>query len=166
MKEVVISPKKDSGTRVAEKPPTSYAVGKKGAASVVAACVRGEGAGPVALIELLHAGFPFSELEALRDLLDLPMDRLAAHLSISRATLHRRKTAGRLDPGESDRVLRFARLLGLALTTMESLDAARRWLATAQIGLGGAMPLVFAETEVGAREVEDLLTRIEFSVYA
>jgi putative toxin-antitoxin system antitoxin component (TIGR02293 family) len=166
MKQVINSPKKDSTARVAEKPPATYVVGRKGAVSVVAACVRGEGAGPVAQIESLQAGFPFSELETLRDLLDLPMDRLAAHLSISRATLHRRKTAGRLDSGESDRVLRFARLLGQALTTMESLEAARGWLATPQIGLGGATPLVFAETEVGAREVEDLLTRIEFSVYA
>jgi putative toxin-antitoxin system antitoxin component (TIGR02293 family) len=166
MKEAVVPTQKNPGARVTEKPPSTYVVGRKGAVSLVAACVRGEGAGPMALIESLQAGFPFSELETLRDLLDLPMDRLAAHLSISRATLHRRKTAGRLDSGESDRVLRFARLLGLALTTMESLEAARGWLATPQIGLGGAAPLVFAETEVGAREVEDLLTRIEFSVYA
>lgn len=49
---------------------------------------------------------------------------------------------------------------------MESLKAARGWLATPQIGLGVATPLVFAETEVGAREVEDLLIRIEFNVNA
>jgi putative toxin-antitoxin system antitoxin component (TIGR02293 family) len=166
MKEMLTPSAKKSSARVAEKPTAAYATGRKGIVSVVASCVRGEGAGPVALIEMLHAGFLFSELEALRDLLEVPMDRLAAHLAISRATLHRRKTAGRLDSGESDRVLRYARLLGLALTTMESLEAARQWLATPQIGLDGAVPLAFAETEVGAREVEDLLTRIEFSVYA
>ena len=167
MKETIYKPlsAKVAG-RVAEKPVSVYLGGKKCAVSVVSACVLGETPGCVALIQALHAGFPFRELEALRDLLDLPMDRLAAHLSISRATLHRRKTAGRLDAGESDRVLRFARLLGLALTTMESLEAARRWLASPQTGLGGEVPLVFAETEVGAREVEDLLVRIEFSVYA
>ena len=38
------------------------------------------------------------ELEVLRRSLDLPMDRLAPMLGISKATLHRRKASGRLDP--------------------------------------------------------------------
>ncbi|HWH91978.1 MAG TPA: MbcA/ParS/Xre antitoxin family protein, partial [Candidatus Binatia bacterium] len=32
-------------------------------------------------------------------------------------------------------------------------------------GLGGAVPLDYASTETGAREVEDLLGRIKYSVY-
>jgi putative toxin-antitoxin system antitoxin component (TIGR02293 family) len=118
------------------------------------------------LIAALHQGLPFAELESLRELLDLPMDRLAVHLGISRATLHRRKVSGSLDTAESDRVVRFARLLGLAVSTLESLEAARAWLGSPQVGLDGESPLVYAETEVGAREVEDLLGRIEFGVYA
>ena len=31
--------------------------------------------------------------------------------------------------------------------------------------VGGAIPLDYAETEVGAREVDDLLGRIKYSVY-
>ena len=42
----------------------------------------------------------------------------------------------------------------------------RRWLTSRQFGLGGAVPLEYAETEVGAREVEDLLGRIEHGVYS
>jgi hypothetical protein len=61
---------------------------------------------------------------------------------------------------------RYARLLGLAVSTMESLGAARAWLAAPQVGLGGESPLAYAETEVGAREVEDLLGRIEYGVLA
>lgn len=118
------------------------------------------------VIARLKGGLPFRELEDLRDLLDLPMDRLAGHLGISRATLHRRKVAGRLDTGESDRVYRFARLLALAVETLESVEAARAWLAAPQVSLGGESPLVYAETEVGAREVEDLLGRLEYGVYA
>jgi putative toxin-antitoxin system antitoxin component (TIGR02293 family) len=63
-------------------------------------------------------------------------------------------------------VVRFARLLGRAATVMESLDAGRRWLSSQQVGLGGAVPLEYAETEVGAREVENLLGRIECGVYS
>jgi putative toxin-antitoxin system antitoxin component (TIGR02293 family) len=94
------------------------------------------------------------------------MDQLLPRLAISKATLHRRKAAGRLEPAESDRVLRFARLLGRAVEVMESEEAARQWLSAPQTGLGGAVPLDYAGTEVGAREVEDLLGRIEYGVYS
>jgi putative toxin-antitoxin system antitoxin component (TIGR02293 family) len=94
------------------------------------------------------------------------MDRLVPMLGISKATLHRRKLAGRLDAAESDRVVRFARLLGRAATVMESLESGRCWLMSPQVGLGGSVPLEYAETEVGAREVEDLLGRIEYGVYS
>jgi putative toxin-antitoxin system antitoxin component (TIGR02293 family) len=94
------------------------------------------------------------------------MDRLAPLLGISIATLHRRKAAGRLDPVESDRVLRFARLMGKAIEVLETEENARSWMISPQYGLGGAVPLEYAGTEVGAREVEDLLGRIAYGVYS
>ncbi|MDZ4287471.1 MAG: antitoxin Xre/MbcA/ParS toxin-binding domain-containing protein [Prosthecobacter sp.] len=121
---------------------------------------------PAEMIETLKAGLPVQELDDLQRSLGLSMERLVPMLGISKATLHRRKAAGRLDAAESDRVVRFARLMGKAVEVLESDENARRWLNSPQIGLGGAMPLEFAETEVGAREVEDLLGRIEVGVYA
>lgn len=118
------------------------------------------------LIQSLKTGLNVDEFEELRQKLDLPMDRLAEILGISRATLHRRKLSGRFQMDESDRILRLARLLGRAAEVMESLEDGRQWLASPQIGLGGATPLDYAETEFGAREVENLLGRIEYGVYA
>ncbi len=122
--------------------------------------------GSSGLIQILKAGLPVRELDALQASLGLPMERLASMLGISKATLHRRKVKGRLDPAESDHVVRFARLLGKAVEVFESRENARRWLNSPQVGLGGAVPLEYAETEVGAREVEDLLGRIEYGVYS
>jgi putative toxin-antitoxin system antitoxin component (TIGR02293 family) len=118
------------------------------------------------LIESMKKGLPMAELELLRDSLGLSMDRLAPLLGIPKATLHRRKAAGRLDPAESERVLRFARLLGKAIEVLETEENARSWLTSPQHGLGGAVPLEYAGTEVGAREVEDLLGRIAYGVYS
>ncbi len=56
--------------------------------------------------------------------------------------------------------------MGKAAEVMEGEEPARRWLTSPQVGLGGAVPLDYAETEVGAREVEDLLGRIEYGVYS
>lgn len=121
---------------------------------------------PDKLISALRKGLPFGELETLQASLEVPMEKLAAMLGISKATLHRRKASGRLDLAESDRVVRYARLLGLAVEVMGSPEQARQWLASPQVGLGGAVPLAYAETEFGAREVEDLLGRIEYGVYS
>ena len=118
------------------------------------------------VIAQIQSGLHFDELEDLRVGLDLPMDKLATRLQISKATLHRRKLGGKLDGGESDRVVRFARLMGKAAEVLESPENARKWLNSPQVGLGGAVPLDYAETEVGAREVEDLLGRIEYGVYS
>ncbi len=118
------------------------------------------------VIGAVRSGLPFNELEALREGFDCSMEKLAASLGLSKATLHRRKIEGRLTPDESDRVMRFARLLGHAMQVMQGEDAAREWLTSPQFGLGGAIPLVYAETETGAREVENLLGRIAYSVYS
>lgn len=85
---------------------------------------------------------------------------------ISKITFHIREAAGALAPAESDRIIRFARLMDKALQVMESKENALEWLNAPQAGLGGAVPLAYAETEVGAREVEALLVRIEYGVYS
>src|SRR5262245_3335407 len=121
---------------------------------------------PAKLIALLREGLPVKELDALQAILEVPIEKLGTMLGISKATLHRRKGTGKLDPAESDRVVRFARLMGKAVEVMESEEDARQWLTSPQIGLGGAVPLDYAETELGAREVEDLLGRIEYGVYS
>ncbi|HEU5124758.1 MAG TPA: antitoxin Xre/MbcA/ParS toxin-binding domain-containing protein [Verrucomicrobiae bacterium] len=122
---------------------------------------------PSNLVELLKVGLPVTELTDLQESLAVPTEKLAPMLGISKATFHRRKGTGeRLDSAESDRVVRFARLFGQAIRVMGDEEDARQWLNSPQFGLGGAVPLDYAKTEVGAREVENLLGRIEHGVYS
>jgi putative toxin-antitoxin system antitoxin component (TIGR02293 family) len=122
---------------------------------------------PANVVKVLEAGLPVTELTDLQASLAIPADKLAPMLGISKATFHRRKGAGsKLKPAVSDRVVRFARLLGKAVDVFGDLEDAKQWLNSAQFGLGGAVPLEYAKTEVGAREVENLLGRIEYGVYS
>ena len=121
---------------------------------------------PHELIRKIQKGLRFSELETLQNTIELPFEQLAAKLAISRSTLQRRKAAGRLSPDESDKVIRFARLLEHATDVFGDIDKARAWLKFPQRGLGGAVPLDYAETEIGAREVDNLLGRIDYGVYS
>jgi putative toxin-antitoxin system antitoxin component (TIGR02293 family) len=109
-------------------------------------------------------GLDFGEFEALRRQLDLSLGELTARLGLSRATIDRRMAAGRLTKDESDKVVRFARLLGHAAHLFGGLDEARQWLKAPRSGLGGAVPLDHAQTEAGAQEVENLLGRVARSV--
>jgi putative toxin-antitoxin system antitoxin component (TIGR02293 family) len=118
------------------------------------------------LIRQIQKGLRFSELETLQNSLEMPFEQLAAKLSISRSTLQRRKAAGRLSPDESDKVMRFSRLLEHATDVFGDIEKGRAWLKFPQRGLGGAVPLDYAETEVGAREVDNLLGRIDYGVYS
>jgi putative toxin-antitoxin system antitoxin component (TIGR02293 family) len=121
---------------------------------------------PTELIRKIQKGLRFSELKTLQETIDLPFEQLAAKLCISRSTLHRRKAAGRLSPDESDKVMRLSRLLDHAAKVFGDVEKARAWLKFPQVGLGGAVPLDYAQTEVGAREVDDLLGRIDYGVYS
>lgn len=121
---------------------------------------------PHELIRRIEKGLPFRELEDLQARLDLPLEQLAEKLSISRATLHRRKVAGRLSPDESDKVNRYAELFAHARKVFGSIEKARAWLKFPQWGLGRVVPLDYAKTEVGGREVDNLLGRIDYGVYS
>src|SRR5436189_775152 len=121
---------------------------------------------PTELIRQIQKGLRFSELETLQNSIDLPFEQLAAKLCISRSTLQRRKAAGRLSPDESDKVMRLSRLLEHATSIFGNIEKARAWLKFPQRGLGRAVPLDYAETEVGAREVDNLLGRIDYGVYS
>jgi putative toxin-antitoxin system antitoxin component (TIGR02293 family) len=119
------------------------------------------------IVQALEVGLPVHELVDLQLALEAPVEKLAPLLGISKATFHRRKGEGsRLQPAVSDRVVRFARLLGKAGEIFGDKEDAKKWLNSPQFGLGGAVPLDFARTEVGAREVENLLGRIEHGVYS
>jgi putative toxin-antitoxin system antitoxin component (TIGR02293 family) len=114
----------------------------------------------------IHAGLSFRAVQNLQKALDVPMEKLASVLGMSRATLHRRKIQGKIDKEESEKLVRYQRLLKKAEDVFGDAKAAREWLMNKQAGLGNAMPLEFAKTEIGAREVENLLGRIEYGVYS
>jgi putative toxin-antitoxin system antitoxin component (TIGR02293 family) len=63
-----------------------------------------------------------------------------------------------LESASSDRLLRCARLYGLAQQALNDPEAAMRWLREPQPALDNAIPLQLARTEIGTRAVSELLT--------
>lgn len=122
---------------------------------------------PLRLYAQLRRGLSFTAFERLRRNTALPAAALADLAEIPTRTLARRKDDGRLDPEESDRLLRVARVFGRALELFEGdADAARRWLTSPQHALGDLVPFELAKTDVGAREVDNLVGRLEHGIPA
>ena len=122
---------------------------------------------PVDLLRAVKKGLPYRTFERFRRNTSLSFERLTDLIDIPRRTMTRRKREGRLLPSESDRLLRASRLFGKTLELFEGdRDAATEWLTTAQPALGGAVPLDLAKSEVGAREVERLVGRLEHGVFS
>lgn len=120
------------------------------------------------VVEKVEKGLPLLALERLGKLLDIKgSNEVASLLHIAPRTFYYRKKTRRLTPGESDRLLRTARIFGLAVDLFDGdREAARQWLRTPKRALGDATPLGYAATEVGAREVEDLIGRAEHGVFS
>ena len=71
-----------------------------------------------------------------------------------------------LDPVFSDRLVRTAKIMGLAEEVLEDGDNARQWLSKPQSALGNEIPQDLLSTDIGASEVEDLLLRMEHGYLA
>jgi putative toxin-antitoxin system antitoxin component (TIGR02293 family) len=118
-----------------------------------------------ALIQAIRGGLPRAALEAVAGQLNSPSN-LNALLSASKRTFARRKKQARLTVGESDRLVRLARLLARAVTVFGTREKAVAWLEQPNRALRNLAPLSLMDTDVGALEVGAVLTRIEHGVFA
>jgi putative toxin-antitoxin system antitoxin component (TIGR02293 family) len=115
------------------------------------------------IIELSDAvaqGLPKSALRnAVRRIFeDAAEQRRMMYRIVPEATFKRRRD--RLSSAESERTERLARVIATAEYVWEDRDSARRFLTTPHPMLAGKAPLNAAMTELGARQVEDLLAKI------
>jgi putative toxin-antitoxin system antitoxin component (TIGR02293 family) len=114
------------------------------------------------LHEAIREGFPHVVVAALMRASGLTLKELAEALDLSPRSLQRRRRSGRLARFESDRLYRLARIVALAGQSLGDRERALRWLKRSNRALGGATPLTGLDTELGARQVENLLGRISY----
>ena len=118
------------------------------------------------LIRKINSGLPYRTFEKLQSEIGLSSQELAKIVQIAPRTLTRRKTSKKFQPDESDRILRASRVYDKTLELFDgNREEARTWLTSSRKTLHGNSPLEFAVTEVGAREVEDLIGRLERGVF-
>jgi putative toxin-antitoxin system antitoxin component (TIGR02293 family) len=82
---------------------------------------------------------------------------------VPEATFKRR---ARLSPAESERTERLARVIAAAEYAWNKQEDARAWLTKPHPELGGRNPFETAMTELGARQVEELVDRLVYGIPA
>lgn len=123
-------------------------------------------ASPREIIDEVRHGLPVSVVERLTERLELGAPVVNHLIGLSdRTYARRRKEQSRLDPIQSDRAYRIARIAARAEEVFEDEALAHDWLKSPNRALGVA-PLELLDTETGTELVLDVLGRIEHGVYS
>ena len=111
-------------------------------------------------VEAVALGLPLSAIEELRERLE---DAEIEALVIPRRTFDYRRAIGmRLSRDESDRALRVARLVKIAGRAFGDAEKGLSWLRDPHPIFRDRPPIALAQTEAGARFVENSLARMEW----
>lgn len=118
------------------------------------------------LRETVKAGLPYASLEALMEKFGFTREEASAALHLpsrsrSKVVKLQRKT---FQADESDRVLRLARISAQATVTLGSERKAVDWLRRPNRALGNRSPLELMDSDIGTRQVEDTLNRVEHGI--
>lgn len=105
--------------------------------------------------------------QMVRDLeRDHIVERSDVRMIIPDRTLDRRISAGEpLKPEEADGIARLVRIVTYARKVFTGEDMANEWLRSPNPELDNEVPIRMSATDLGAREVEAVLGRIEHGVF-
>jgi putative toxin-antitoxin system antitoxin component (TIGR02293 family) len=115
------------------------------------------------LRQSVEDGLPVASLDLVvrRVIGDRPGAAELRHRIVPKSTLQRRR---RLTAEESQRLERLARVIALAEHVWEDVALAHEFLTSEQPQLDGERPVDLARSDLGARQVEELLLRLEYSI--
>jgi len=110
------------------------------------------------VVSKIRKGLPAIMLDQVAEALGISATALAKKLGIASRTLTRKQSSGApLSVEASEKVLRVARVRNLAHTLFATDAAISNWLSEPETALNDVAPLDLLDTELGAREVENVL---------
>lgn len=163
-----LDPSQAEETRSPAKSPSAKPsrVVNAGGEALVQQILLGRQATPENAMTLVRDGLPLSSIARVRKKLKAQQSAVLHLVGMSKEAYKQRAAARQnLNPIESDRLYRLARIEAYAAEVFEDEDLAADWLKTPNRALG-EKPLDLLDTDAGTGRVERLLTRIEYGVYS
>ncbi len=119
------------------------------------------------MAQRVEEGLPVADVMQFARQAGFTNEELARLIQIPPRTYARRVAAkGRLKIPEGERAVRLMRLFDLAKRVFGTDENTRGWFNARIPALGGKSPIDYAQTEPGAREVENVIGRIEHGVFS
>jgi putative toxin-antitoxin system antitoxin component (TIGR02293 family) len=120
-----------------------------------------------AMAQRVEEGLPVSEVVEFGKHAGFTTDELARLIQIPPRTYARRVASNsRLKVPEGERAVRLMRLFDRAKQVFGTDENTRGWFNARLLALGRKTPLEYAQTEPGAREVENIIGRIEDGIFS
>ena len=122
-----------------------------------------------AQIARARQGIGVAEAAGIMQRWSIPVGAFAALLGVSERKWSRARAGrpdGLLSPVQSDRLLRVSQVLDHASAVFDDDQDAVAWFSMTNHALSGETPLSLMDTDAGVRQVDDVLTRVEFGVFA
>lgn len=120
-----------------------------------------------AMVQRVEEGLPVMEVVKFGKQAGFTNDELAKLINIPARTYARRVAdKARLKLHEGERAARLMRIFDRAKQLFVTEENVRKWLHAELPALGWRTPIDYAQTEPGAREVENLIGRIEHGVFS
>lgn len=118
------------------------------------------------LSAIVREGLPPGAADRVAEYYGLSRKQVSELMGVSVRTLERHQKDNKLlNPVQSDRLLRYASIAARTEDVFEDEQKARNWLRRPNQALAGEIPLNLLDTETGAQQVDDVLSRIEYGVY-
>ena len=114
----------------------------------------------------IERGLPLSTLEEFSAYSGIAVKDLLEVVIPARTLKHRRQRQEPLNLDESDRLARVARLWELGVKVFGDPDKARRWLTKPKMRFEERSPLTMMHTDLGSRQVEEMLIQIDEGMFA
>jgi putative toxin-antitoxin system antitoxin component (TIGR02293 family) len=114
----------------------------------------------------IEHGVPLRALEDFSIYSGLAFKDLLEAIIPARTLKHRKQRQEPLNLDESDRMARVARLYELAVKVFGNRDKARRWLSKPKQRFQERSPVAMMRTELGGRQVEEMLYQIDEGMFA
>ena len=114
----------------------------------------------------IRSGLKFECLEILSENFKMSLKEVLNLLLINPSAMVRRRASGFLAVDESDRVVRFVNIFDIAVKLFDGNKAqALKWLKSPSAMLDNHSALYHSQTEIGARDVEQLCGRIQHGIF-
>jgi putative toxin-antitoxin system antitoxin component (TIGR02293 family) len=113
----------------------------------------------------IYGGLSYTAVKNIKSSLNVEWSAVYHLLHITKRTMERRQNEGKLQVDESDRVFRVARVVALSRKAFDSDDKASAWFTRPSSTLHGDCPVNHLDTDVGIRQVEEILFRICYGLY-